>query len=212
MLFSHFKPPDCLVVQKPDNELLLVQQMQAGSEEAFTTLYKYYSPRLYMNILQMVRDPEMAEELVQELFTRIWLKRTCIGLAENFTGYMYRIAQNLAHDYFRKIKNDRRLLEKFRLLAEENYKHIEETVGYHESAAILKNAIDHLSPQQRKVYHFVREEGYTYEQAAEIMGISPQTVKEYLVATTKAIRKNMLNHLDGDTILLLILMSAITGK
>ena len=54
------------------NEPKLVSEMQAGSKEAFTTLYKSYSPHLYMNILRMTRDPLVTKDMVQELFTRIW--------------------------------------------------------------------------------------------------------------------------------------------
>lgn len=192
-----------------DNEVLLVQQMQAGSEEAFTALFNYYSPKLYANIIRMLRDAEMTEEIVQELFMKIWQKRKSIGLKENFAGYIYRIAQNLIHDYFRKIKKDRKLLERFRLiLAEESYDHIEATLRYHESAAILSEAVERLSPQQKKVYHFVKEEGCTYKQAAELMGISPQTVKEYLTSATKSIKKYMVHSLGNENLLiLLILMS-----
>jgi RNA polymerase sigma-70 factor (ECF subfamily) len=57
------------------NEPLLIREMRSGSEEAFILLYRYYSPKLYINIKRMVHDPVVAEELVQELFTKIWEKK-----------------------------------------------------------------------------------------------------------------------------------------
>lgn len=189
------------------NESLLVDQMQSGNQAAFTALYRYYSPRMYINILPIVRDPLFAEEIVQELFTRIWQKRESTGIKENFAGYMYRIGQNLVHDFFRKMQRDRTLMEKFRILIEEQYEHIEEWLHYQESAAILNNAIEQLSPQQKKVYHLVKVEGYTYKKAAEIMGISVFTVKEYLVATKKSIQNYMMRHMDGNFALLFILIT-----
>jgi RNA polymerase sigma-70 factor (ECF subfamily) len=185
------------------NEALLVQAMQSGNEEAFTALYRHYSPQLYLNILKLVRDPLLAEEMVQELFTRIWLKRENKGLKENFAGYIYRTGQHLVHDFFRKLKRDRHLLERFRSFAETHYEHIEELLQQQESSALLRQAIERLSPQQKKVYELVKVEGCTYKKAAEIMGISPLTVKEYLTATNKSIRSYVLNHLDGAAGLLL---------
>jgi RNA polymerase sigma factor (sigma-70 family) len=185
------------------NESLLVQAMQSGSEEAFTALYRYYSPQLYLNILKLVRDPLLAEDMVQELFTRIWLKRESPGLKENFAGYMYRVGQHLVHDFFRKVKRDRRLLERFRSFAELQYEHIEEAMQHQQSSAVFKKAIDLLPPQQKKVYELVKLEGYTYKQAAGIMGISPLTVKEYLAASNKSIRSYVLSHIDGAPGLLL---------
>lgn len=186
---------------------MLIRQMQSGSQEAFTVLYRYYSPRLYLNILGMIRDPLLAEEMVQELFTRIWQKKESAGLKENFGGYLYRAAQHLVHDFFRKLKRDRRLLERFRLLAAEHYRHIEEALDYRQSSAILEKAIEQLPPQQKKVYELIKVEGCTYKKAAEIMGISPLTVKEYLVSMNKSIRNYVLTH--ADIAVWLLLLAAI---
>ena len=177
------------------NEPLLIREMRSGSEEAFILLYRYYSPKLYVNIKRMVHDPVVTEELVQELFTKIWEKKDSKGIKENFTGYMYRIAQNLVHDFFRKLKKDQLLLERFRSWAEEKaeYKNAEDILQQQQYFAILNNAIEHLPVQQKKAYKLVREEGYSYKKAAENMGISPFTVKEYLALANKSIR----NHLHG---------------
>lgn len=178
--------------------------MQSGSEEAFTALYRHYSPRIYLNILGMIKDPLLAEEMVQELFTRIWQKRESAGIIDNFAGYLYRIGQHLVHDFFRKLKRDRVLLERFRRLAGEHYRHIEEALDYRQSSAILEKAIEQLPPQQKKVYKLVKIEGCTYKKAAEIMGISPLTVKEYIVSTNKTIRHYMLTHADSAVYVLLL--------
>ena len=87
-------------LEKLHNEPLLLREMQSGSQEAFTLLYRHYSPRLYINIKRMVQDPVVAEEMVQELFTRVWKKRDYKGISEDFAGYIYRIAQNLIFDFF----------------------------------------------------------------------------------------------------------------
>lgn len=179
--------------------------MQSGCEEAFTTLYRYYSPRLYLNILRMVRDPQLAQEMVQELFTRIWQKRESKGISENFTGYMYRIGQHLVHDFFRKLHRDRLLMERFRALAEQHYEHIEEALHFQENAEILRQAIAQLSPQQKKVYELIKIEGCSYKKAAEILGISPLTVKEYIVSTKKSIRNYVTTHMNTIIPLLLFI-------
>jgi RNA polymerase sigma-70 factor (family 1) len=180
--------------------------MQTGCQQAFTTLYRHYSPRLYLNIFRMVHDRLAAEEMVQELFTRIWQNRENKALQENFTAYMYRIAQNLVFDFYRNLQRDHRLLARFKTLAEQQYEHIEEALQYQESSNILHKAIEQLSPQQKKVYTLIKVEGCTYKKAAEIMGISPHTVKEYLASTNKTIRKYMTAHMD--TVLMILIFIA----
>jgi len=195
-----------LPVENLHNEPLLVQEMQAGSQEAFTILYRHYSPLLYINIQRMLRDPLASEELVQELFTRIWQKRTCKGIKENFSGYMYRIAQNLVHDFFRRLKKDKALMERFRALAEETDRtaNAEDKLQHQQSMGIISNAIEHLPPQQKKAYKLVREKGYTYQKAAEDMGISPFTVKEYLGLANKSIRNYILNNVESPREIMLL--------
>lgn len=186
------------------NETTLVNAMHTGDPEAFTKLYLHYSPQLYQNILYLVHDKTIAEEIVQELFTRIWQKRNYKGIKENFRGYMYQVARNLVHDFFRKLKRDKKLLEKFQSVAviEEN---TEDLLDHRQSSAILRHAIEQLPPQQKKVFKLVKEEGYTYKKAADSLGISPFTVKEYLVSAKKSIRKYMLSHLNTSIETMLII-------
>lgn len=184
--------------------------MQAGSEEAFTALYMHYSPRLYINILRVIKDPLLAEEIVQELFSRVWLKKENKGIGENFAGYIYTIGQNLVHDFFRKLKQDQKMMQKFKLLVEEEYEPIEEAMQYQQTTALLKKAVDQLSPQQKKAYELIKINGCSYKKAAEIMGISPLTIKEYLVASNKSIRNYILTHTDtAFALLLFVFMGTI---
>lgn len=185
--------------------------MQAGNQQAFTVLYRHYSPQIYQNIAGILREKEWAEELVQELFTRIWQKKQNKGLTENFSGYLYRAAQNLVCDFFRKMEQDRKLQHRFQELASENYLSIEQAMENAELKAMLQKAINQLSPQQKKAFELVRLEGNSYREAAETMGISPLTIKEYLVNSHKLIRHFILKQTGGqpETILLLTLVAGI---
>lgn len=188
------------------NEHLLIEAMQAGSEPAFTALYRHYSPQLYLNILGIVRDPLWAEEMVQELFTRIWQKRDSKGLQQNFRGYIYRMSQHLVHDFFRRVQRDRKVQERFKALASQHYSPVEDGVNNMQLKGLLQEAVDRLSPQQKKAYRLIRVEGHTYKQAAEIMGISPLTIKEYLTNSHKLIRSYIIHHTGGEVWSLLFLL------
>lgn len=179
--------------------------MQEGDEEAFTALYRHYSPQLYMNIIGMVRDPLLAEEIVQELFIKIWQKKESKSINENFSGYLYRCAQHLVHDFFRRLQRDRLLLDQFRVLVELNSASLDGSLNDQSSANIVEKAIGQLSPQQKRVYELVRVQGFTYKKAAQIMGISPLTIKEYIVSANKSIKNYVLSR-KGNALGLFILI------
>lgn len=180
--------------------------MQEGNKEAFTALYLHYSPQLYMNVLGMVRDPLVAEEIIQELFIKIWQKKESKSLNENFAGYLYRASQHLVHDFFRKLQRNHVLLEQFRILAQINYVSNVDALDDQNSIYVVEKAICRLSPQQKRVYELVKGEGLTYKKAAEIMGISPLTVKEYLVSANKSIRNYILSHKESSLGLLALII------
>lgn len=187
-----------------DKELTAL--LSKGDQAAFTTLYAAYSGPMYVNMLKMVKDRQLTEELVQDLFSRIWQKHEIFASEVAFKPYLYRAAQNLVHDFYRKLKRDRAMYEKFKAAAIEEYSHIEEALHLKESQELLNKAMANLSPQQQTVYQLCKIEGYTYKQAAEKMGISAHTVKEYLHKSTQLVKNYMINNLDASMALLLLIL------
>src|ERR1700759_730047 len=95
----------------------LLELLRKGDEQAFTELYHPYSGQLYVNLLKMVKDETLAEELVQDIFTRIWQKRQTLQLEQSFAAYLYRMGRNALHDLYRKLQRDRRLYQQFKTMA-----------------------------------------------------------------------------------------------
>jgi len=185
-------------------ELLL--KLRNGDESAFTYFYKLYSGQMYVNILKMVKDEQIAEELVQELFTKIWHKREVIHHAIDFKAYLYKIGQNLVYDFFRKLQRNQKMQERFRQVVTEYYSHIEESLHLKQSEQLLEKALGKLPAQQRKVYQLCKMDGYTYKEAAEEMGISVHTVKEYLTKANFLVKEYLMSHLDISMSILFFLM------
>jgi len=178
------------------NESELLARLREGDKVAFEYLYIQYSPKLYMNIFKMVKDEFVAEELIQELFTRAWLRRGELGGVSNFQAYLYRVAQNLVHDFFRKIEQDKKMFAHFQRVATANYAHVEEALDLKESEQLLSKALSQLSPQQRNVYEFCKIEGCSYKETAEKMGISAHTVKEYLSKANQLVKNYLLSNMN----------------
>lgn len=172
----------------PYNEPELLEALRQGSEFAFTRLYHHYSLPLYHNILSMVKDPHTAEELVQDVFSKIWKQKASIAIEKKFAGYLFVMARNRVFDFFQQVTRDQALYDKIRAIASENYDHIEQALFAKENADLLRRAIDTLPPQRRKAFELCKLEGLTYRQASEEMGISLSTLKDHMVNALEAIR------------------------
>lgn len=169
-----------------ENEILI--RLKKGDEAAFGQLYLYYSEILYGRLLRLLKDTDLADELIQELFLKIWEKRDQINPEQAFKAYLYTIAENLVYDHFRKVARDKKTQEKFRQITTELYTHTEEDLLNKESREMMDQAIATLPPQRRAAFVLCKIEGKSYEQAAQIMGISASTVSNHLVKANISIR------------------------
>ncbi|NIG53583.1 RNA polymerase sigma factor [Chitinophaga sp. Cy-1792] len=194
-----------MMVHPLANEAELLHALRAGDESAFTQLYLYYSPGLYTAILSMAKDPEAAQEIVQEIFSLIWKNRKESADISNFAGYLVKAGQNRIFNFFKKLQLDKEKLQQFRLYATAHYSHIEEALHYQESSAMLEAALDKLTPQQARVYRLCRIDGFTNREAAEQLGISVYTVKEYLKEANKKVRSYFDNNPEQVLILLILI-------
>lgn len=162
--------------------------MSRGSEHAFTILYKHYSVPLYYNILSLVKDEYTAEELVQDVFSKIWRQKASIGIQKSFSGYLFVTARNRVYDFFQQVSRDQALQARITTIVSEGYDHIEQAIFAKENADLLRKAIDALPPQRRRAFELCKLEGLTYRQASEAMGVSLSTVKDHMVNALDAIR------------------------
>jgi len=169
-------------------EKQLLDELRAGSEAAFTQLYRMYSVRLYYNILALVKDENVAEELVQDVFSKIWRKRERISVEKTFAAYLFITGRNRVYDFFQQLTRDHKLYSRVKQLAVEHYSPIEEALSARENAELLYKAIASLPPQRRRAFELCKIEGRSYRQASEIMGVSLSTLKDHMSNALEAIR------------------------
>lgn len=184
------------------NEQELLVKLAEGDEYAFEQLYLIYSPKIYRKILQLVKQTEIAEEILQDVFVKIWEKRETLDNQRSFKSFLYTIAKNLVVDLFRRAALDRQMLEKFIIDHSELYYPFDNLEDPDlESKAILQKALDTLPPQRKKIYTLIKLEGNSYDEVAELMGISTSTINDHVVKATKSIKV----YLDQNNSLILII-------
>jgi RNA polymerase sigma-70 factor (family 1) len=171
------------------NEQELLVKLAEGDECAFEQLYLIYSPKIYRKILQLVKQAAVAEEILQDVFVKIWERREVLDNQKSFRSFLYTIAKNLVVDLFRRAALDRRMLEKFIIDNTEFYNPFEGIDDpEEESKAIVQTALDILPPQRKKIYRLVKIEGKSYGEVAEMLGISTSTINDHVVKATKSLK------------------------
>lgn len=177
------------------NEDELLEGLRQGNEMAFTKLYHHYSLQLYYNILSLVKDQNTAEELVQDVFAKIWKQRSTISIEKSFSAYLFVMARNRVFDFFQKLSREQAVYAKIKLAASEQYDQIEQALFARENEDLLRKAIATLPPQRRRAFELCKIEGLTYRQASEEMGVSLSTLKDHMIYALETIRlyisKNM---------------------
>ncbi|MBD1394734.1 RNA polymerase sigma factor [Mucilaginibacter glaciei] len=166
-----------------EKELLL--QVARGDEHAFSLLFNTYHHHLGTHIFRITDSLELAEEVVQDAFLKIWLNRETLTSVNNFKAYLFVVSKNHALNCLRKLAKERivqKSIENIELIS--NTPEVIENNDYYN---LLDEAIDHLPPQQQKVYLLSRHDRLKYDEIASKMGISRETVKKYLQVATHSI-------------------------
>jgi RNA polymerase sigma-70 factor (ECF subfamily) len=183
----------------PDNlhdkeELKYLEDLKDGRRDAFDFIYARYSKMLLPKMQRMVKLNEVVDELLQDVFLKVWLNRAKIDLDQSFKGWIFTIAQNTVYGYYRRLAQDvkmqKHLLETFA----EFYDQTEDYIFNKERVELLNQAIEKLPAQRKEIFKLCRIEGKTYQEAAEILSLSPSTVSNQLVSATKYIKRYVFFH------------------
>lgn len=172
-----------------ERELLV--KLRTGDYDAFTTLYQKYKIRLTGNIFKLVKSEELAEEVLQDLFLKVWEIRESIDPEKSFRSFLFRIAENLVMDIYRKAARDKKLQEQLSQHFIESYLHVHEHVANKETQLEIQALIDSLPQQCRKVFILFRVEGKTYSEITELLGISHSTINNHLVRANQILKDQL---------------------
>jgi RNA polymerase sigma-70 factor (ECF subfamily) len=172
------------------NERDLITLIAGGSESAFEELYFIYSNRLLGFLIRLVKSEDVASELLQEVFVKVWKNRENIDPQQSFRSYVFRIAENCVYDFFRKAARDKKLQSALINSACE-YSHIEESFLNKENEQLLQQAINSLPPKRRQVFQMVKMEDRSYEEVSRLLNISTSTINDHIVKATKSVLENL---------------------
>ena len=171
-----------------DEQLMLA--CQRGRQDALEELYRRYHCQVLLFIVRIVQDRDLAEDLTQETFLRVFNNRTSWQPRSKFTSWLYRIARNLCIDEKRRYWNrlvqmdseftDFENNESNSLLdrVEDHVGNAREVFAAKLDEQVIKQALNQLSEEQREVIVLNKYQGLSYIEIAEILGATPESIKQ----------------------------------
>lgn len=168
----------------------LIWQLKQGSEEAFTALYKKYWRQVYNFARLYLTTVESAEEVVQDVFVKLWEACELIRQEDNFKGLLFIITRNLIFNQHRKTLNED-FYKMTVLAAMESTYNIEEEIEAHNLSEYIDMLIQELPPRRREIFNLSRKQHLTYKEIAERLNISEKTVENQIGEALKYLRKNI---------------------
>jgi RNA polymerase sigma-70 factor (ECF subfamily) len=175
------------------HEREILKRLIEGDEVAFEKIYRSYSPRLFAKLLRLVKTVSQSEEILQEVFIKIWEYRSSIDLEKSFNAFVFKVAENKVYDFYRKTTRDQRLKTQLMSIATEDDLALKDFINNEEKLALLQNAVAMLPITRQQVFRLVKLERRSYKEVSEMLGISLSTISDHIVKATKSIRA----HLEG---------------
>ena len=173
-----------------DNEKKLLRQIAEGDEVAFNTLFQQYRNQLFTYLCKVTKSKETSEEIVLDVFLKIWMGRDIVNEIENFEAFLFRVARNKALDFLRSLQKDPEIQrEVWNVLELSSDQATDDHLIGNDTAQNIETAIGKLSPQRQKVFNLSREEGLSYEEIAKRLQLSRNTVRNHISASLEFIRE-----------------------
>lgn len=174
--------------KKDFNEQLLISELKNHNEKAFRTLYDTYSQDIYRYSLSILKSKELAQENVQEVFLKVWLRREKLNLEQSFKSYLFTIARNQAFNFLNKAANDLILREEIFYKSQKSFDQGDYSIREADCKRLKKQAIKQLPPKRKLIFKMSRKQGKTYDEISQELGISVNTVKSQMSKALESMR------------------------
>lgn len=195
--------------ENPDQFSVLLQQIAEGHEKAFRVLFDSYHKKLFHYIVGITKSNQVAEELVMDVFMKIWQGREMVNQIENFNAFLFRVAYNKSIDFLRSASKDPQLkdllCDQIQLTASDSSS--DRNILMHEFEAKVREAIQLLTPQRKRVYELSRQQEMNHDQIASHLQISKNTVNNHIVQAEYFIRSYLSKNMDLTTLVFFVVYS-----
>jgi RNA polymerase sigma-70 factor (family 1) len=190
----------------------LVRNLKSGKQNAFDTIFKKYYTFLCVEAKGYFRNPHLAEEIVCDVFTKLWQNKASLDIEVSLREYLHKAVHNNCINYYRMQKVQERLKQEVDEKQKRAFSLVDigqdplEYTIMNEFEEHVKNAIEMLPPRYKQAFKLSRFENMTYEEIAVEMGISINGVKMNIKKALEFLREKLSDYL---TIIIILLFTSI---
>ncbi len=196
-------------IDQSEEEKVLLSRIAEGDEEAFASLFHTWRDRLYFFALRITNSSQQAEDLVQDVFVKLWLQRNNLAEIYNFQAWIYRVIRNQAISDLRRISLETTILAHLKKESGNVSQLADEVLLRKQLQEVLQQAIDKLPPRQKQIYTMIRIEGLKQDEIASRLNISISTVQNHMTEALKKLR--MILGKEFSLVAVLLIWSALSN-
>ena len=169
----------------------LTERIRKGDHDAFRQIYERYRAVLYMHTYKMLHDEHSALDVIQDVFTDLWLKGENLQIKESLKAYLYSAVRYRTLDVLRKSSQHDKFLSSMVEFAKENHHITEDDVNLREFISRMEAEIARLPPRMREIFELSRFAGKSHRTIADELAITDHTVKKTLNRTLRILRSKL---------------------
>lgn len=191
---------------KTNTELVVL--IQKDDKLAFYQIYERYCKKLYWFVIKFIKQKEDAEEIVQEVFVKIWESRGKIDAFSSFESFLFTMAYNTTISMLRKKATETKYIDYIKSLQHiDNSPDLINEIHFKELNARLQSLLEQLTARQREIFKLSREEGLSHDEIAKKLDISVNTVKKHMTNTLAFLRSQIGNDLIVNLLFIFLFLS-----
>jgi len=168
------------------DEQILLSELSSGKEDAFDKVYNHYLHSIYSFVIKFVKSPELTKDLTQEIFIRIWENRSRLSKVKSFRAYLFVTARNHVLNFLREASSSNVILTEI-INSYASPQGANEMISK-EYEQWLHNVLESMSPQMRAAFKLCREQNKSYDEVADLLQITKNTVKKHMVRSMRVIK------------------------
>ena len=190
---------------KIQEDLSVLKDIIDGNEKSLEILFKKYYSFLVRFSLQIVAKSDAAEDIVQEVFIKLWDKRNSLEGVKNIKAYLFQATKNSSINWVNSPKNRDTIFHQENIIEDGLYlNETEEQISFEETQKKIQNALLKLPAKCKEVFMLSREDGKSYKEIAKALSISIKTVENQMGKALKILREEL-----GLSLFILFVLSSI---